>query len=139
VNSSFSLATKVAILLTSSDSTVVDGITVGSPILFILFFSSLMYAMGVNNAKRERMIAKYSLTPTLRKILFFDWPRFTLRNIVFQIYLIIVTAISIFTISLPFDISTNRVIVLYTNATFWPFIVIQGVLSTIQVRSPSKK
>ena len=44
--------------------------SIAHPILFILFFSLLMYAGGINNASRERKIAKYTLTPTLRKILF---------------------------------------------------------------------
>ena len=128
------LVKKVSAFIVSSE-TIYNQIEtyITHPLLFIIFFSALMYAGGIHNARREKNIAKYTLTPILRKILFFNYSCFTLRNIVFQIYLVVVTAISIAIILFPIEVSSNKVAEIYASVTFLAFLVIQVAFSLIQL------
>ena len=100
----------------------------GGRIVAILLAYSLFYLLGVLNANSEYNIARYTLTPMLRKILFFNRTRFTLVNIISQVYITILTILSVAALLLPLGISPDRVGELYIGLLFWPNIFFQIII-----------
>ena len=97
-------------------------------VISILIAYSLTYLVGVITADKEYNIAYYTLTPFLRKLLFFNRPRFTLVNIISQVYFLVLSALSVVALIFPLGISPSRVGQLYIGLFFWSLLIFQIII-----------